>query len=142
MTINDRHGNPVKLNNLYADWQDVETTRTRPFPMNYINGLCKVTILNNSAEEPYIRITYEISGSSTGGRGNLAYNLGKMLIPLKKDEVKELVNDRKRRLSFLEESSQDQPLCTRVNEKFAAFMSEVERNPDLSKDSEHFSRKY
>ena len=53
MLINDRHGNPVQLNHLYADFD--KTEGNLPFPMNYTGGLCKVTDVSNLQEKVFLQ---------------------------------------------------------------------------------------
>lgn len=114
MSLDDRYGNPIKLNRLYVDWNDVKEANTSSFPMNYTSGLCKVINLDSS--KPYLRVQDEISGSREGGEGGHAIALGKRLIPLNKEEVAELIKDRERRLSLLESCKQNQLLCTDVKD--------------------------
>ena len=101
MLLNDRHKNPVRLNHIYADWEIIRKDRTKPFPLNYTNGLCKVIKLDQENHELSVR--YELSGSVESGRNKTAIALGKRLIPLTDEEVSELIKDRNRRTSFLEE---------------------------------------
>lgn len=112
MIIKDRHGNPIKLGNLYADSNKITNQKYAPFPIKYTSGLCKVTELNEDLQHLHLQVTYEITGSSFGHTGRGVSILGERLIPLDEKEVEELINDRKRRLSFLESSAQSQPKYT------------------------------